>query len=474
MSLNKTISILLFFNIATLNYGTSLPTSSNYPTVLIVKKVPLNIDGTTIEGFRIEQPDGTWGFEGIKGEDFNTIVKNETDVPTVIHWHGLIVPNDQDGVPYITQPPIPPGGEYPYHFTLNQSGTYWMHSHYGLQTEQYLSAPFIIHDPKERESNIKEVVMFIADYSHKNPDAILTELKQGMKMSDADSKMKMSKKPDLNDVQYDALLTNYKTLKNPDIIKVTPGQTVRLRLINGASGTNVFINTGELKGNVIATDGQPIHPFPGTKFSLAAAQRLDILVTIPNKGGAYPILAQGEGTRLQTGIILATSNAPIPSLSEQAKTAEGAINYDQERHYKARTPLPVKKPDQTLLASLDGNMKNYVWMINNQAWPNVTPLEIDPFKRIEIVFKNTTGMSHPMHLHGSTFEITEIDNQPLKDGPMRDTVLVMPHSTVKIQFDSNNPGNWLLHCHLAYHQAAGMMTFINYKGIQIPQLTSVE
>lgn len=468
----KTITFILFFlSIGVVQEGRAVQTS---PTVLIVKKVPLTVGNKTTEVFRIEQPDGTWGFQGIQGKDFNTIVKNEINVPTVIHWHGLIVPNDADGVPYMTQPPILPGGEYPYHFTLNQSGTYWMHSHYGLQTEQYLSAPFIIHDPKERDSNIKEVVMFIADYSHKSPEAILKELKQGMKMSNTDSKMKISPKPDLNDVQYDALLTNYKTLKNPDVIKVKPGQTVRLRLINAASGTNVFIKTGDLKGTIIATDGQPIHPFPGTKFPLAVAQRLDVLVKIPDKDGAYPILAQGEGTRLQTGVILATPGASIPSLSEQAKTAEGALNYDQELQYKAVNPLPVKKPEQTLLASLDGNMKNYVWMINNQVWPNVTPLEVEPFKRVELVFKNTTGMSHPMHLHGHTFEVTEIDGHTLQNGPMRDTVLVMPHSTVKIQFDSNNPGNWPLHCHLAYHQAAGMMTFINYKGIQIPQLKSVE
>jgi len=464
-TLIKTIPFVLFFLF--IGVGEEGRAGQTSPTVLIVKKVPLTVGNKTTEVFRIEQPDGTWGFQGIQGEDFNTIVKNETNVPTVIHWHGLIVPNDADGVPDMTQPPIPPGGEYPYHFKLTQSGTYWMHSHYGLQTERYLSAPFIIHEAQEKDANTQEVVMFITDYSHKSPETILKELK-------SKSSMQMPSKPDLTDVTYDALLTNYKTLQDPEIIKVKPEQTVRLRLINAASGTNVFIKTGNLKGTVIATDGQPIHPFSGTKFPLAVAQRLDILVTIPKQGGAYPILAQGEGIQLQTGLILATPEAPIPSLNEQAKTVEDALNYDQERQYKAITPLSVKKPEQTLLASLDGNMKNYVWMINNQVWPKVTPLEVNPFKRVEIVFKNTTGMSHPMHLHGHTFEVTEIDGQSLHNGPMRDTVLVMPHSTVKIQFDSNNPGNWPLHCHLAYHQAAGMMTFVNYKGIQIPQLKSLE
>jgi FtsP/CotA-like multicopper oxidase with cupredoxin domain len=340
-----------------------------------------------------------------------------------------------------------------------------MHSHYGLQIQQHLSAPFIISDGEEKKNSPQDVTLFLTDFTYKNPETILKDLKKGMK----GTSMKMPSTPDLNDVKYDAYLTNYRTLQDPEVVRVTPGQTVRLRIINGAASSNFFVKMGKLKGEVIATDGQSVTPLPGTEFQLAAAQRLDVLVNIPKGEGVYPILAQGEGTDMQTGLILATQNAPVPTFSEKAPTVAGALNYDQEVQYKAKDPLEVRKPNQSLVVDLQGNMAKYIWMINNQAWPNVTPLEIDPNKRTEMVFHNLTEMSHPMHFHGHTFEVTEIDGKPLQDGPMRDTVLVLPHSTVKIQFDAVHPGNWFLHCHLAYHQDAGMMTYANYKGFPSPK-----
>src|ERR1700735_3147152 len=86
-------------------------TETDPTTTLIIKSHPLTVDGKTATAFIIEQPDGTWGFHGMKGQYFDAIVKNQTDTPTTIHWHGLIVPNNQDGVPGVTQPLIPPGGQ---------------------------------------------------------------------------------------------------------------------------------------------------------------------------------------------------------------------------------------------------------------------------------------------------------------------------------------------------------------------------
>ncbi|CAM2779951.1 Multicopper oxidase [Legionella steigerwaltii] len=456
----------------------NLPTSQQ-PTVLIIKKIPLIVDGKSTEVFKIEQPDGTWGYHGVEGQYFDAIVKNTTTNPTVIHWHGLILPNSEDGVPYVTQPPIPPGGTAHYRFKLRQSGTYWMHSHFDLQIQQLLAAPFIVDNPNKKNKE-HDVVLFLADFSYKKPEAILYQLKNkgtvplktmgSMKQkTPMNAKaMNSSSKPDLNDVTYDAFLTNYHTLSNPEVIPVRSGELVRLRIIDGAAMTNFFINLGQLKGTAIAVDGQPIKEIPGNQFQLAVGQRIDVLIKIPKGEGAYPILAQGAGTQLQTGLVLSTPGASKISVSEKAPTPVGGLNNDQEFKTHSLAPLPVKQPNQTLTVTLDGDMMNYIWKINNQAWPNITPLSVDKNKRIEIVLINKTGMAHPMHLHGHFFEVTEIDGKPLKNGPMRDTVLVLPRSTVKIQFDTDNPGNWMFHCHMLYHEATGMMTFINYKGIKIP------
>lgn len=474
--LNALLSIFMLSN----SYATT-STSTTKPIELIITQKNIDVDGKKTWVYYVSQPDGTWGFEGVKGQYFDATVKNETTVPTVLHWHGLIVPNNQDGVPYVTQQPIPPGGTYHYHFKLLQAGTFWMHSHFGLQMQRYMSAPFIIHDPNDKSGD-QDVVMMLADYSPETPDAIFAELKKGMPMPIATEQkmampsMKSSKsmpamndtamtqKPDLNDVQYAAYLTNYHTLKDPQIIRVAPGATVRLRIINAAAMTGFFVNTGNLPGKLIAVDGNDIHPINGKQFQIAEAQRLDIIVKIPEqKDGVYPILAQGEGTNMQTGLVLATPDVKtIPVLPEKVSTTAGALDYSQEWQLKALYPLKSKSVDETLILNLEGDMAKYEWKINNQMWPHITPLMINKDKRIEMIINNQTNMMHPIHLHGHTFEVTEIDGKAVIDGAMRDTVFVLPHSTVKVQFDSDNPGKWVIHCHMLYHQEAGMMTEIDY------------
>lgn len=478
--LHPFIGVLLAL-FTTAGFTSEKPTTSSVkPTVLIIKKMSVDVDGKMTELFKIEQPDGTWGYRGIKGQFFDAIVKNTTDKPTVVHWHGLLAPNIYDGVPYVTQAPIPAGGEFHYRFKLKQAGTYWMHSHHDLQVQQFLSAPLIISDPTEKPMD-KEVVLFIGDFSYKTPEVIFAKLKKGMTHMDhgggaMNMKMDMPmdhnamSKPDLTDVEYDALLTNYRTLKNPEIVSVKPGEVVRLRLIAGSAMTNFFINTGDLLGRAIAVDGQNIKPIEAHQFQLAVGQRMDVLVKIPSGEHVYPILAQGEGTKLQTGLILATPKAKIIPQKEQADALAGALNYEQEFKLHGDLPLKPKSPGQSLIVNLEGDMMKYTWSINNQAWPKIKPLHVAENKRVEMVFINHSSMSHPMHLHGHVFEVTEIDGKKLKQGAMRDTVLVLPNSTIKVQFDADNPGNWMMHCHMLYHQESGMMTIVNYDGVKVPDL----
>lgn len=147
-------------------------------------------------------------------------------------------------------------------------------------------------------------------------------------------------------------------------MKVKPGAKVRLRIIDGSASTNFFVNLGKLSGSLIAVDGEQIHPLKQSIFNLVIGQRLDIVVNIPNKEGAYPRLAQGEGTAMQTGLILATPNASIPTLKETAAKTAGAITMQQEMQLKPMHPLSDKPVTQTLMVSLEGNMQDYIWKIN--------------------------------------------------------------------------------------------------------------
>ena len=140
----------------------------------------------------------------------------------------------------------------------------------------------------------------------------------------------------------------------------------------------------------------------------------------------------------------------------------GGLDNTQEIHLIAKEPLPNKAVQRTVPSVLGGNMMIYSWTINGAAYPNRNSLNVKEGERVELVISNTTGMSHPMHLHGHVFEVTEIDGQKIA-GAKRDTILVPSKSTIKVVFDANNPGVWAYHCHILYHLATGMFTVLKYE-----------
>ena len=459
-------------------------------TRLRVVESTLTVDGKTGRVYRIEQDDGTLGYTGVKGQRFRVALENRTSGPTSIHWHGLILINGQDGVPYVTQRPLDPGEQRLYDFPLVQAGTYWMHSHFGLQEQPLMTAPLILRDPAAPHPEEHEVVVLLNDFTTRDPAAILAELQgrgatsgtmsggSGMAGHDMSSMGKSqpaapagstsprTKMPmaglDLNDVKYDAYLANRRPLSDPEIVRLLPWRTVLLRIINGASATNFFVSTGRLRALAIAIDGEDIVPFSGTSFELAISQRIDLRVTIPRGEGVYPVLAQGEGSDMLAGIVLATPDAAVPALGAKAPKA-GALTGEQEKRLRAARPLPVRPVGRRLRVSLGGDMTRYVWMLNGQAWPKITPLQVEKGERVEVAFVNETGMGHPMHLHGHVFQVTEVGGKPVS-GALRDTVYVLPSQAIKVQFDAAYPGYWMIHCHVVYHQAAGMMTVLHYAG----------
>jgi FtsP/CotA-like multicopper oxidase with cupredoxin domain len=267
---------------------------------------------------------------------------------------------------------------------------------------------------------------------------------------------------DLNDVHYDAFLANDRTLADPEVVRVERGGRVRLRVINGASSSQFWIDLGDLVGRVVATDGQPVNPVAGGRFPIAMAQRLDILIDLPEVG-AFPILARLEGDGRQTGIVLATTGARIPRIAESAQTTP-PVDHSLEARLTAVEPLPARHADVVRTIPLAGGMKPYAWSMNGEYWPQVAPLMLDKGQRVEIDLVNRTMMAHPMHLHGHAFQVIAIDGRPMQ-GAVRDTVLVMPMGRVRIAFDANNPGRWPFHCHNLYHMVTGMTTEFRYQGI---------
>jgi FtsP/CotA-like multicopper oxidase with cupredoxin domain len=444
-------------------------------TILQLQRRNIVVNGKPASVYGIRQPDGTVGIMTDVGKPFRVRVENKIDEPSLIHWHGLTPPWQQDGVPGISGPPIPPGGTADYDFPLRFGGTFWMHSHQGLQEQLLMAAPLIIHDQRDRPDQ-QEIVIELADFSFTPPDQIFAELKKsGSKASPVPQTgalpiatkasmtgMGAAAKPDLNDVKYDAFLANDRTLADPEVIKVEPSGRVLLRIINGSSMSAYHIDLGALEGELVAVDGFAVTPVKGRNFPIAVAQRLDIRLAIPRTPAAHPVLAVLEGDRKQTGIILAAGNAPVARIPDLAKTPSNALTLDLESRLRALRPLTPRKADRVHTINLTGDMAKYIWSLNNVAWtPNVPPLPIANGERVELVMVNQTGMPHPMHLHGHEFQVVEIDGKRFP-GAVRDTVLVPPGRRVVVAFDANNPGWWAFHCHLLYHLDAGMFTTLWY------------
>ncbi len=261
---------------------------------------------------------------------------------------------------------------------------------------------------------------------------------------------------DLNDIAYDAYLANDRTLDDPQVVRVEKGGRVRLRIINGAAATGFMLSTGTLDGAVVAVDGEKVVPVSGRSFPISMGQRLDIRLTLPATGGAFPILALREGERERTGIILATADAPVRKLDLLGSAKAGVVGLSLEPALRPEAPLAARPVDRNFSVRLTGTMQGYEWAISG-----ADALRVKPGERVEIAMANMSMMSHPMHLHGHRFQVVEINGKAV-NGAVRDTVLVPPMARMRIAFDADNPGRWPFHCHHLYHMVSGMMAFVSY------------
>lgn len=431
-----------------------------------VRGRPAKVYGVTVDGAHK-------GLELLLGERFRAELSNQTGVESLIHWHGLTPPIEQDGVPVLSQAALKPGETHVYDFANTQAGTHWMHSHVGLQEQLLLAAPLIVRETAEPVFDEQEHVVMLHDFTFRDPAEILAELQGGGgahaghavdhgsvdHSSGAPAPMAASI---LNDVVYDAYLANDRTLDDPEVVQVERGGYVRLRIINGAAASNMWIDLGQIEGDMIAADGHAVHPVRGSRFPLAIAQRADLRIRIPAEGGAFPVLFHPEGVGQRTGIILAATGAQVAKVSASAEPA-AALDLAFERSLRAVAQLPDEPISRTEMLMLTGGGADYSWGLNGKPSMHDTIFTVRMGERIEVMMHNMTTMAHPMHLHGHYFKVTAIGGTRI-DGPLRDTVLVPPNETVSIVFDAGNPGTWAFHCHHIYHMNAGMMGTVAYTG----------
>src|ERR1700681_853437 len=287
----------------------------------------LDVNGKPARVFGLIGPNEKPGITLSPRERFDLDLVNEAGTPTIIHWHGQLPPWKQDGFPWPQTPPIPPGDTYSYDYEPI-AGTYWMHSHQGMQEQSLMTAPLIVRSAEDMRADRQEVVLMLHDFSFRTPEELLAGLTKSNGSQSAMPKGGMGNNMDMgsgsmdamnrgsgmalgrDDVDFDAFLANDRTFADPEVVRTEPGGRVRLRLINAASSTQFWIDLGALTGTVVAVDGHPVRPVRGTRLPLAMAQRIDVLIDLP-ANGAYPIFAQVEGKRARTGIVLAAAGPPV-------------------------------------------------------------------------------------------------------------------------------------------------------------------
>ncbi|MGB7016829.1 MAG: multicopper oxidase domain-containing protein, partial [Candidatus Cybelea sp.] len=328
-------------------------------TTLTITTSTVEVLGRTVERLDILQPNGTRGIETVLGARFRVQLVNRFNKPTLIHWHGLTPPPHQDGVPIVSQPALPPGQTYEYDFPLTESGTYWLHSHEGLQEQSLLSGPLIIADPADERRDEQQIVAEIADFSFTDPDQIFADLR---KPKPAENAAGAAMKPDVNDVNYDAFLVNRRPIENPEVFRIEHRAKVRLRIINSGASTNFTIDLGSLRGTLFAVDGRPITPITGSRFPIAIANRCDIRIETPGPG-VYPIFAVREADSARAAFVLATRGAAIPKYPAKGPFTAPVMTLALERTLRATKPLSPRPVDRHLSIDLTGDMAKYAWTI---------------------------------------------------------------------------------------------------------------
>ncbi len=444
----------------------------------------LDIKGRAANVWGLTDGTGRSGLVLDPGQAFAVDLKNTLTEPTIIHWHGQIPDNAQDGVPDLPMPMLQPGEIRAYDFAA-RPGTHWMHAHIPAHEMLLLAAPLIVRRDEDVQADRQEVTLFLHDFSFKSPAEVLTEITGGASMAGMDhgqpeqgamdhSGMDMGAMGqggmmampgmdgmamDLNDYNFDAYLANDRTLDDPEVVQVDKGGQVLVRVINAAAATVFWIDTGALPGRLVAVDGEPVQPLPGSRFGVAMGQRLDIELDVPREGGAYPVLAFREGAKERTGVILATPGAAVAKIADLSERDHPAFSGDlaQESLLRAVTPLPERAPASQPMLMLGGSMMPYVWTINGQTWGTHVPVTAKSGDRVEMMFHNMSMMAHPMHLHGHAFQVVSTGGARFA-GAVRDTVHVPPMGMVTVALDAGEAARWMLHCHHMPHLSTGMMT----------------
>lgn len=392
---------------------------------------------------------------------------------TTIHWHGIRCPNDQDGVAYITQPPVEPGGACRYAFTPPDTGTYFFHPH--CDTVEQLGRGLVgilIVDGDTTEPYDSDTLLVLRDWLVE-PGA--TEFDPFFTLIGAGRAGTYGPVRSANGATDPA-------------IPLPASGDCRLRLVNVDATRIMKISIVGADAAVVAIDGHAVTPFTLTTWLLGPAMRADVVIRTPRDGGIVKLVDSSDQQPVELARFVATGEPRRKTEFDPAPLRRVTVPQpDINNATRLTFALDVTSAEKALLAAATGETalgtpaafagidigalclsQASFWTINGRLWPEATkgaagatvaPLGVLERNRSYIFeFTNNTPFSHPIHLHGFAFTVlsASVFARPVH---VADTVLLLPQERVAFAFVADNPGNWMLHCHVIEHQESGMMGY---------------
>ncbi|TKI55652.1 multicopper oxidase family protein [Brevibacillus antibioticus] len=452
---------------------------------LTAKENILHLDDKTMKN--------TWTYNGTvpgpqlrvkQGETISVTLKNELPEPVTIHWHGLPVPNNMDGIPGVTQNAVRPNESFTYKFKVDVAGTYWYHSHQNSakQVDKGLYGSLVV-EPATAVPVDKDFTLVLDEWMQDDRMAEMhgNGMNHGMSAPPPDNsssrshnmpgmEMPMSD-AEMMPLMYTIFSVNGKTGSAIQPLSVKEGEKVRIRLIN-AGYLNHKLNLQGHEFKIVATDGQPINNPPlvgGQLLNIGPGERYDLEFVANNSGkwlleerstnpGAkslvVPIVYEGSESKTAKS---EADDMPMIDITKYGEAAKSSFALEQKYDITYQMDLNTE--------TADGKM---AFTINGKTFPNVPPLNVQKGNLVKVTLVNKSPKDiHPMHLHGHFFQVVSKNGQPISGSPLvKDTLNILPGESYVVAFEADNPGDWMFHCHDLGHAAQGMVSEVKYEGFK--------
>ena len=439
---------------ASIEQSTTSSTSSDN-----VRRFPLRIAPVTLD-LSPKQTIRTVGYNGSapgpllrvkEGQRVIVDVKNDSDVPELVHWHGLYVPAEVDGSMEEGTPMVPIGGSRQYAFTAQPVGTRWYHTHAfagkDLHRSLYTGQFGFVHiEPRNNPGNYDQEV-FLAAHQWEPEFVSMQDIRKGPP-------------PDNGlEVMYHAASFNDKALGSGEPIRVKTGERVLFHLLNASATDDVTLALPGHDFEVIALDGNPVpNPRAVPVVTLAPAERIDVIVEMKQPG--VWILGAVEDPMREMGMGVVVEYAGQHGAPQWSKPQSSSWDYTIFGTSQGH-PEADQRINLTFEKILGGHGDFNRWTINGKSWPDVDPLVVKEGQRYRIMLDNRSGDDHPVHFHRHTFELTRV-GQKTTAGVLKDTVNVPRRQNVEIDLVADDPGLTLYHCHMQLHMDFGFMGLLKY------------